>query len=114
MDVKCCFIVRKTLNLRDSIEPQIKRLQRLIYMSAIPMNDDAKIHFFPDMAKIIFSFQRKSVSLQKNIVIMTQSQMKETGIFSGVNLSIFSEEEKTILNLFARKYWKVTRAERIS
>lgn len=77
-------------------------------------NDDAKIHFFPDMAKIIFSFQREIVSLQKNIVIMTQSQMKETGIFSGVNLSVFSEEEKTILNLFARKYWKVTRAERIS
>ena len=35
MDVECCFIVRKTLNLRDSIEPQIKRLQRLIYMSAV-------------------------------------------------------------------------------
>ena len=45
---------------------------------------------------------------------MTQSQIKESGIYSRVNLSIFSNEEKNILNLFAKKYWKVTRAERIS
>lgn len=37
MDVGCCFIMRKTLNLRDSNKPQIKRLQRLIYMSVIPI-----------------------------------------------------------------------------
>ena len=36
MDVDCCFIVRMITNLPDSIEPQIKRLQRLIYMSVIP------------------------------------------------------------------------------
>lgn len=39
--------------------PQIKRLQRLIYMSAIPMNDDAKIHFFYNMAKNIFKIEHK-------------------------------------------------------
>ena len=45
--------------------PQIKRLQRLIYMSAIPMNDDAKIHFFSNMAKIFSQSKEKNVSLQK-------------------------------------------------
>lgn len=67
----------------------------------------AKCQFF-------FSIQEKKCTFAKKNVIMTYPQMKETGIYSGVNLSFFSDEEKNILNLFAKKYWKVTRAEKIS
>ena len=53
MDVGLCFIVLERMIAKFNM-PQIKRLQRLIYMSVVLINDAAKLQHFPHSAKFIF------------------------------------------------------------